>query len=99
MGGVIFGHFSNVDNFRPEVYREVMSGVVIDPTAVKIRVKFGYSRLNLSRYIRLPHFVTNDYDDAGRRTLCHGVLPKNPDVGPMFSMGSLPLSYGTLPSS
>ena len=74
VGGVIFDRFSNVDNFRPEVDSDVISGVVIvDPTGVKIRVKFGDSRSNHSRDIRLLHFVTNDDDDddddAGRPTL------------------------------
>ena len=58
--GVIFGPFSNVDNFRPEVHGDVISGSVVDPT--------GDSRLNRSRDIRLPHFVMND-DDADRWTL------------------------------
>ena len=57
--------------------------MVIDPTGAKAHVKFGYSRSNSSRDIRLPHFVMTDYDDASRRTLCplsktpYGVLPKN----------------------
>ena len=67
-GCVIFGPFSNVDSFRPDV----ISAVVIDQTGMKVRVKFGDSRSNRSRNIRLPHFVTNDDDndddDAGRRT-------------------------------
>ena len=48
--------------------------MVVEPTGVKVRVKFGDSRSNGSRDTRLPHFVTNDTDDgdnddAGRRTL------------------------------
>ena len=50
--------------------------MVVDPTGSKVPVKFGVSRSNRSRDIRLPHFVTNDDDDddnndndAGRRTL------------------------------
>ena len=44
--------------------------------------KFGDSRLNLSRDIRLPHFVTNSHinndNDAGvSRSSPNGVLPKN----------------------
>ena len=31
--------------------------MVVDPTGVKVRVKFGDSRSNHSRDIRLPHFV------------------------------------------
>ena len=62
--------FWNVDNFRSEVYSDVVSGMAIDPTDMKALVKFGDSRSNRSRDIRLPHFVTNDddNDDAGRRT-------------------------------
>ena len=69
--GVIFCPFSNVDNFRPEVYSDVISRVVVDPTGLKVRVKLGDSRSNPPRDIRLPHFVTNDDDnrDAGRRTV------------------------------
>ena len=56
----------NVDSFRPEVRSDVMSMVVVGPTGVKVRVKFGDSRSNSSsRDIGLPHFVTNDDDDAG----------------------------------
>ena len=54
----IFGRFFNGDKFRPEGYSDVMSGVVIDPTGVKGRLKFGDSMSNCSRDIRLPHFVT-----------------------------------------
>ena len=65
-----FSAVSNVDNFRLQVDSDVVSGVVVDPTGVKIPVKFGDSRSNRSRNIRLPHFATNDNDDdAGRRTL------------------------------
>ena len=57
-------------SFRPEVLNDVMSRAVVDPTGVKVLVKFGASRSNRSRGIRLPHFVTNDNDDdAGRRIL------------------------------
>ena len=60
--------------------------MIIDPTSVKARVKFGDSRSNRSRDIRLSPFVTNDYDDddAGVRRSSHqgktppsGVLPNN----------------------
>ena len=37
VGGVIFGRFSNVDNFRLEVDSDLVSGVV-DPTGVKVPV-------------------------------------------------------------
>ena len=30
-GSMIFGRFSNVDNFQPEVDSDVISGVVVDP--------------------------------------------------------------------
>ena len=50
-----------------------MSGVVVDLTGLKVPIKFGDSRSNRSRDIRLPHFVTNDDDnddnDVGRRTI------------------------------
>ena len=69
VGGVIFGRFSNVNNFRTEVGSDVISGeVVVDPTGLKVRVKFGVSWSDRSRDIRLPHFVTNN-DNDGRRTL------------------------------
>ena len=44
---------------------DVISGVIIDPTVMKVLVKVDDSRLNVSRDIRLPHFVTNDDYDAG----------------------------------
>ena len=47
---------------RQEVYSDVISDVFVNPTGVEVRVKFGDA-------IRLPHFVTNDNGDAGRRTL------------------------------
>ena len=53
----IIGRFEKFDNFRLEVHSDVISGAVIDPTGVKVHVKFGYSRSNRSRDIRLPHFV------------------------------------------
>ena len=53
----MFGRFSNADNFRPEVHSDVISGVVVDPTGVKVRAKLDDSRSNRSRDIRLPHFV------------------------------------------
>ena len=49
VGGVIFAPFSNVDNFLPEVYSDVVSGGrVVDPTGVKVHVKFGDYTSNLS---------------------------------------------------
>ena len=39
-----FRSFSNVDNFRPEVYIVMSYPMVVDLTGVKVRVKFGDSR-------------------------------------------------------
>ena len=63
VGCGIFRPFSNVNNFRPEIARDVISGAFVDPTGVKARAKFG-----------LPQIVMNDNDnnddnDASRRTL------------------------------
>ena len=67
-----FRPFLNFDSYQPEVVSDVISGVVVDPRGVKVFVKFGDSRSNRSRYIRLPHVVANnDNDDAGRRTPGH----------------------------
>ena len=44
-------------SFQPEVVRDVIFGVVVVATGVKVRVKFGDSRSNRSPNIRLPHFV------------------------------------------
>ena len=65
-----FGRFSNVENFRPEADSDVKSGVVVNPTGMKICIQFDDSKSNRCRDIRLPHFVTNDNDNdaAGRRT-------------------------------
>ena len=38
VGGVICGHFSNVDNFRQEVDSDVISSVVVDPTSMNVHV-------------------------------------------------------------
>ena len=40
-----------MNNFRPEVHSDVISGVLVDPTGMKVRVKFGDSRSNHSRDI------------------------------------------------
>ena len=50
---------------------DVISGVFVDPTGLKVRVKFSDSRLNRSRDIRLPHFVTNNDDVTGLRWSSH----------------------------
>ena len=49
----------------PVKHGDVISGVVVNPTGVKVPVKFGDSRSKCSGEIQLPHFVTNN-DDAGR---------------------------------
>ena len=72
--GVIFGRFSNVDNFRPEVHSDVISRVAVDPTGLKARVKFGDYRSNHSRDIGLPHFertttTTTTMPADGRMTI------------------------------
>ena len=51
--------FLNFDNCQPEVASDVVYSVVVDPTALKVCVKFGDSRSNCSRDIRLLRFVTN----------------------------------------
>ena len=61
--------FFELSNCQPEVVSDVISGVVVEPTGAKVRVKVGDSRSNRSRDIPLPHLVTND-NDAGRRILC-----------------------------
>ena len=55
--GPIVGRFSNADNVRPEVHSDIISGVVVDPTGLKVHAKFDAFRSNRSRDIRLPHFV------------------------------------------
>ena len=64
--------FLNFDNRQPEVVSVVISGVVTDPTGMNVRVKFGDSKSDCYRDIRLPSFVTNDDDDASR----HMALPE-----------------------
>ena len=48
------------DNSRLEVVSDVMSSVDVEQVSVDVPVKFGDFRSNRSRYIRLPHFVTDD---------------------------------------
>ena len=77
--GVIFGPFPSVDNFRPKVPSDVISDAFVDPSDVKVRVKFGDPRSNRSPDMRLPHFVrttttmTTTTAYAGHH---NGVLPK-----------------------
>ena len=63
-----FGRFSTVDNFRLEVYSDVMSGAIVDLTGKVCVKKIGDSRSHSSRDIRLPHFVTNDDDNDNDKT-------------------------------
>ena len=70
--GVIFGRFSNVHNFRPEVRSDVISGVIIDPTGVKVCVKFGDSRSNRLRYFVRTTTMANGPDPM----TIFGVLPQ-----------------------
>ena len=58
----------NFDNCQLEAASDVIVGVAVEPTGMKVLVKYGNSKSNRSRYIRLPHSVTNDEDnddDAG----------------------------------
>ena len=64
-----FRPFFNFDNCQPEVVSDVISGKAVDPTGVKVPVKCGAFMPHRSRNIRLPHFVTNDDNDNGRRIL------------------------------
>ena len=41
VGGVIFGSFSNPNNYLPEVASDVIACVVIDLTSAKVCMKFG----------------------------------------------------------
>ena len=47
----IFHRFLNFDNCQPEVVSNVISSVVLEPTGIKVRVKFDDSRSNRSRDI------------------------------------------------
>ena len=40
-------------NFRPEADSDVISGAIVEATGMEVRVKFGGSRSNRSRDIRL----------------------------------------------
>ena len=87
---VMSGRFSNVKNFRPEVARDVISGVLVDPTGTDVLVKFRYYRSNCSRDIRLPHFVTNELRMTPACAAPNGVLPKMDDYGdydPSYAKG------------
>ena len=43
-----------------DVASDVISGVVVDSTGMAVGIKFDDSRSNRSRYIQLPHFVTDE---------------------------------------
>ena len=47
------------DNFRPEVYSNVVSGVAVEYVGTGVPVQFGDAWPNCSRDKRLPHFVTH----------------------------------------
>ena len=55
-------------SFRPEVVRGVISGE-LGQVGMDVPVKFGDSRSNCSRDIRLPQFIKPTNDDACLRTL------------------------------
>ena len=61
-------------NFRSEVECDVISGADVEQFSWDVRVKFDESGSNLSRDIRLPHFVTND--NAGVRRSSHKATMK-----------------------
>ena len=47
-------------NFRPEVVSDIISNVGVEHVGLDVTVKFGDSRLDGSRDLRLPNFVTGD---------------------------------------
>ena len=51
------------DNFRPEAASDVISGVDVEQVGMNVHIKFGESRSNRFRDIRLRQFVTNDDND------------------------------------
>ena len=51
--------------FQLEVVSDVISGVNVEHARVDVSAKFGDSRSDRSRDVRLPHFVTDD----GRTTM------------------------------
>ena len=64
--------FTVASDRKQLVISDIISSAVVDPTGLKVRVKFGDYRSTRSRDIRLSHFVTNDDgndNDVGRRTL------------------------------
>ena len=56
----IFDRSFNFDNWQPTVANDIISGVVVQDVGLDVVTKLGDSRLNRSRDIRLPHFLTNE---------------------------------------
>ena len=75
---------------RLEAVSDVISGVNVEQVSMDIHVKRGDSRSNRSRYIRLPHFVT---DERRRLTdpVVIGVLPKK--IGVIRSLDKIICSH------
>ena len=59
----LFFFKKNFDNCQPEVASDVISGVVHRYEG-SCKIWFKKSKSNRSQDIRLPHFVTNDDNDA-----------------------------------
>ena len=65
---VLFYGTSTATNYQPEEASDVVSGMAVQYVSVDVCVKYGDSRSNRSRDIRLPHFVTDKRttnDDTG----------------------------------
>ena len=75
-GGGILDGFR--DNFRLEVAGDVIAAANVGQVGTDGPVKFGDSRADGSRDIRLPHFVTNG--DAGVRCSSHAKRRKAENV-------------------
>ena len=75
VGGGIFGRFSNIDDFRPKVDSDTMSGAFVEQTGVAVRIRGDESRSNCSRDIRLPLFVSSE---RRRRTPAYAGHRKRP---------------------
>ena len=61
---------------RPEVGSDVISGEVVDPASLKVRVKYGDSRSNRSRDIRTTPTTTTTpadgpYDNRAKLNLIY----------------------------
>ena len=63
------------DNFRPEVVNDIISSVTIEYVDVDVRAKFGDSRSNRSRDIRVAHFLMDD-DERTTVTLAKNAQPR-----------------------